>query len=164
MHQTVRGRHTDHTDSIVSSMACIFDFKKNFLCNRKLRTLALGYSLGMVKIEAFDDSHFMHQTVRGHHTDHTDSIVSSMACIFDFKNNFLCNRKLRTLALGYSLGMVKIEAFDDSHFMHQTVRGRHTDHTDSIVSSIACIFDFKKNFLCNRKLRTLALGYIALVW
>ena len=60
--------------------------------------------------------------------------------------------------------MVKIEAFDDSHFMHQTVRVCHTDHTDSIVSSMACISDFKKNFLCNRKLRTLALGYIALVW
>ena len=30
----------------------------------------------------------------------------------------LCNRKLRTLSLGYSLGMVKIEAFDNSHFLH----------------------------------------------
>ena len=110
MHQTVRVCHTDYTGSIVSSMAFIF--------NRKLRTLTLGYSLGMVKIEAFDNSHFMHQTVRGCHTDHTDSIVSSMACIFDFKKNFLCNRKLRTLAVGYSLGMVKMEAFDDSHFMH----------------------------------------------
>ena len=38
----------------------------------------------------------------------------------------------------YSLGMAKIEAFDDSHFMHQTVRVRHTDHPDSIVSSLAC--------------------------
>ena len=44
------------------------------------------YSLGMAKIEAFDDSHFMHQTVRVCHTDHTDSIVSSMACIVDLKN------------------------------------------------------------------------------
>ena len=96
------------------------------------------WAIGMVKIEAFDDSHFMHQTVRGRHTDHTDSIVSSMACIFDFKKNFLCNRKLRTLALGYSLGMVKIEAFDNSHFMHQTVRCGHTDHTDtcSIIPSL----------------------------
>ena len=48
----------------------------------------------MVKIEAFDNSHFMHQTVRACRTDYTDSIVSSMACIFDFKNNFLRNRKL----------------------------------------------------------------------
>ena len=36
----------------------------------------------------------MHQTVRVCHTDHSDSIVSCMACIFDFKNYFLCNRKL----------------------------------------------------------------------
>ena len=35
----------------------------------------------------FDNSHFMPQTVRGCHTDHSDSIVSSMACIFDSKNN-----------------------------------------------------------------------------
>ena len=49
----------------------------------------------------------------------------------------------------YSLGMVKMEAFDDSHFMHQTVRGGHTDHTGSIVSFMACIFDLKKKFLCN---------------
>ena len=27
----------------------------------------------------------------------------------------------RTLSMGYSLGMVEIEAFDNSHFMHQTV-------------------------------------------
>ena len=47
----------------------------------------------------------------------------------------------RTLSVGYSLGMVKMEAFDDSHFMHQAVRGGHTDHTGSIVSPMACIFD-----------------------
>ena len=46
----------------------------------------------------------------------------------------------------YSLGM---EAFDDPHFMHQTVRGGYTDHTGSIVSLMACIFDVKKKFLCN---------------
>ena len=45
--------------------------------------------------------------------------------------------------------MVKMEAFDDSHFMHQTVRGVHTDHTGSIFSLMACIFDLKKKFLCN---------------
>ena len=47
--------------------------------------------------------------------------------------------------------MVKTEAFDDSHFMHQAVRVCLTDHTGSIVSLMACIFDLKKKFLCNRK-------------
>ena len=51
----------------------------------------------MVKMEAFDDSHFMHQAVRVGHTDHTGSIVSPMACIFDLKNKFLCNWKLVAL-------------------------------------------------------------------
>ena len=37
--------------------------------------------------------------------------------------------------------MVKMEAFDDSHFMHQAVRIGHTDHTGSIVFPIACIFE-----------------------
>ena len=53
----------------------------------------------MVKMEAFDDSHFMHQVVRGGHTDHTGSIVSPMVCIFDVKNKFLCNLKLIKIAL-----------------------------------------------------------------
>ena len=48
--------------------------------------------------------------------------------------------------------MVKMEAFDDSHFMHQAVRVGHTDHTGSIVSLMGCIFDLKKKFLYNRKL------------
>ena len=94
----------------------------------------------MVKMEAFDDPHFMHQTVRGGHTDHTGSIVSLMACTFDLKKKFLCN---------WTVGMVKMEAFDDSHFMHQPVRSGHTDHTGSIVSLMACTFDLKKKFLCN---------------
>ena len=102
----------------------------------------------MVKMEAFDDSHFMHQTVRGGHTDHTGSIVSLMACIFDLKKKFLCNWTLIKIVL-YRRGMVKMEAFDDPHFMQQTVRGGHTDHTGSIVSLMACIFDLKKKFLCN---------------
>ena len=51
-----------------------------------------------------------------------------------------------TFSEGYSLGMVKMEAFDYPHFMHQTVRGDHTDHTGSIVSLMACIFDLKKKF------------------
>ena len=42
----------------------------------------------------------------------------------------------------YSLGIVKIKAFDNSHFMHETVRVCHTDHTDSIIACIACFFDF----------------------
>ena len=42
-------------------------------------------------------------------------IVSSMACIVDLKN-------IIGKAHCYSLGMVKIEAFDDRRFMHQTIR------------------------------------------
>ena len=114
----------------------------------------------MVKMEAFDDSHFMHQAVRVGHTDHTGSIISPMACIFDLKKKFICNRKLIKivhLSEGYSLGMVKMEGFDESHFMHQAVRVGHTDHTGSIASLMAYIFDLKKKFLCNWKL-------VALVW
>ena len=48
--------------------------------------------------------------------------------------------------------MVKMGAFDDSHFMHQAVRVGLTDHTGSIVFFMVCIFDLKKKFLCNRKL------------
>ena len=50
-----------------------------------------------MKIEASDGSHFMHQTVRVGHTDHPDSIVSSMTCIVDLKNNFLYNWKITLL-------------------------------------------------------------------
>ena len=64
--------------------------------------------------------------------------------------------------------MVKMEAFDDSHFMHHTVRGGHTEHTGSIVSLMAYIFDLKKKFLCNRKLIKIIIGLclwaISLVW
>ena len=52
----------------------------------------------------------------------------------------------------YTLVMVKMQAFDDSHFMHQAVRVVLIDHTGSIVSLMACMFDLKKIFLCNRKL------------
>ena len=41
--------------------------------------------------------------------------------------------------------------------MHQAVRVGHTDHTGSIASLMAYIFDLKKKFLCNWKL-------VALVW
>ena len=72
----------------------------------------------------------------------------------------------RTLSEGYSLGMVKMEAFEDSHFMHKAVRGGHTDHTGSIVSLMACIFDLKKKFLFNWKLIKIVhyRRAIALVW
>ena len=52
------------------------------------------------------------------------------------------------------------------HFMHQAVRGGSTDHTGSIVSLMACIFDLKKKFFCNRKLIKIVLyrRAIALVW
>ena len=39
--------------------------------------------------------------------------------------------------------MVKIEAFFKLHFMHQAVRVCRTDHTDSIIASIACSFLLK---------------------
>ena len=51
----------------------------------------------MAKMEAFDDSHFMHQIVSVCHTDHPDSIVSSKECIVDLKNKFLYNRKITLL-------------------------------------------------------------------
>ena len=60
--------------------------------------------------------------------------------------------------------MVKMEAFDDSHFMHQAVRVGHTDHTGSIVSLMACIFDLKKKFFCYGKLVKIELCLWALVW
>ena len=68
--------------------------------------------------------------------------------------------------VGYSLGMVKMEAFDDSHFMHHTVRGGHTESTGSIASLMACIFDLKKKLLCNWTLIKIVLcrWAIALVW
>ena len=107
----------------------------------------------MVKMEAFEDSHFMSQAVRGGLTDHTGSIVSSMACMFDLKNVTGNSTK----SYSYSHGMVKMEAFEDSHFMPQAVRGGLTDHTGSIVSSMACMFDLKNRFLCNRKLNKIVL-------
>ena len=105
----------------------------------------------MANIEGFDDSHFMDQTVRVGHTQHPDSIVSSMACIVDLKNKLYITGK----SYCYSLGMAKIESFDDSHFMHQTVRVRHTDHPDSMVSSMACIVDLKNKIPYNRKITLL---------
>ena len=71
----------------------------------------------MVKMEAFEDSHFMPQAVRVGLTDHTGSIVSLMECIFDLKKNFYVTGS-SSQSYCYSLGMVKMEEFDDSHFMH----------------------------------------------
>ena len=53
----------------------------------------------MVRMEAFEDSHFMPQAVRVGLTDHTGSIVYSMACMFDLKNRFLCSSKLIKIVL-----------------------------------------------------------------
>ena len=130
--------------TLITLVASFFPWHASLILKRNFYVTGQSYcySLGMVKMEAFDDSHFMHQTVRGGHTGHTGSIVSLMACIFDLKINFYVT--------GQSyLGMVKMEAFDDSHFMHQTVRGGNTDYTGSIVSLMACIFVLKKKFLCN---------------
>ena len=54
--------------------------------------------------------------------------------------------KSHSVGYGYSHGMVKMEAFEDSHFMPQAVRVGLTDDTGSIVSFMACIFDLKKTF------------------
>ena len=80
----------------------------------------------------------MHQTVRLCHTDHTDSIVSSMSCIFDVEWKLIKNRNL---SVGY---MVKIEAFENSHLCTRLLEFCYTDLTDSLVSSMACTFDVKK--------------------
>ena len=45
------------------------------------RTLSMGYSLGMVEIEAFDNSHFMHQTVCVH--NYLSVCVCVCVCIFE---------------------------------------------------------------------------------
>ena len=71
------------------------------------------------------------------------SFLSWHACLI-LKRNFYVTGQSGSYC--YSLGMVKIEAFDDSHFMHQDVRVGHTDHTGSIVSLMACMFDLKRNF------------------
>ena len=78
-------------------------------------TLTVGYSLGMVKIEVFDNSHLMHKAVGVGHPDHTGRIVSLMACIFDHKKKFLCKWTLIKIVLCYNLGMVKTVVFKDSH-------------------------------------------------
>ena len=52
-------------------------------------------------------------------------------------------------SLVHNIKFVICFEFRHTNFMHQTVRGGHTDHTGSIVSLMAGIFDLKKKFLCN---------------
>ena len=82
------------------------------------------------------------------------SFLSWHASLILKRNFYVTGNSSKSYTIGglYTLGMVKMEAFYDSHFMHQAVRVGHTDHTGSIVSLMACIFDLKKKFLCNRKL------------
>ena len=96
--------------SFLSWHASLF-LKRNFYVTGN-SSQSYCYSLGMVKTEAFDYSHFMHQAVR---VDHTGSIDFSMACISDLKKKFLCNLKLIKIVLhcmsvhvGYSLGIVTL--------------------------------------------------------
>ena len=96
------------------------------------------------------------------------TLITLVASFFPWHASLILKRNFYVTGHSYcySLGMVKMEAFDDSHFMHQTVRGGHTDHTGSIVSLMACIFDLKIFFLCNRTLIKIVLyrRAIALVW
>ena len=50
--------------------------------------------------------------------------------------------------------MVKIEAFDHFHFMHQAVRVCCTDHTDSIIARIASSFLLKYASESHQKLHS----------
>ena len=78
-------------------------------------------------------------------------LITLVASFFPWHASLILKRNFYVAGHSYcySLGMVKMEAFDDSHFMHQAVRVGHTDHTGSIVSLMACIFDVKKKFLCS---------------
>ena len=82
------------------------------------------------------------------------TLITLVASFFPWHASLILKRNFNVTGqlYCYSLGMVKMEAFEDPHFMHQTVRGGHTDYTGSIVSLMACIFDLKKKFLCNWKL------------
>ena len=123
----------------------------------------------MVKMEAFDDPHFMHQA-RLLELVLLITLVASFlplhASLILKINFYVTGNSSQSYAYCYSLGMVKMEAFDDPHFMHPAVRGGYTDHTGSIITLMACIFDLKKKFLCNRKLIKIILyrRATALVW
>ena len=95
-------------------------------------------------------------------------LITLVASFFPWHASLILKRNFYVTGQSYcySLGMVKMEAFDDSHFMQQAVRGGHTDPTGSIVSLMACIFDLKKKFSCNWTLIKIILyrRAIALVW
>ena len=109
----------------------------------------------MVKMEAFDDSHLCFRLLE------LVLLITLVASFFPWHASLILKRNFyvtgNSSKSSEGLGMVKMEAFDDSHFMHQAVRVGHTDHTGSIVSLMACIFDLKKKFLCNWKLITIVL-------
>ena len=75
-------------------------------------------------------------------------LITLVASFLSWHASLTLKRHFYVTALleGYSLGMVKMEVFEDSHFMPQAVRCGHTNHTGSIVSLMACIFDLKKKF------------------
>ena len=165
MHQTVRGGHTDHTGSIVSLMACIFDLKKKFLCNWTLikivlyrRATALVWGKWKLLTILILCTRLLGVVI----------LITLVASFLSWHASLILKRNFYETGQSYcySLAMVKMEVFDDSHFMHQTVRGGHTDHTGSIVSLMACIFDLKNKFLCNWTLIKIVLNQraIALVW
>ena len=74
-------------------------------------------------------------------------LITLVASFLSWHDSLILKRHSRTLSEGYSLGMVKMEAFEDSHFMPQGVKGGLTVHTGSIVSLMACIFDLKDIFM-----------------
>ena len=79
-------------------------------------------------------------------------LITLVASFLPWHASLILKRNFYATGNSYCVGMVKMEAFDDSHFMHQAVRVGLTDHTGSIVSPMTCIFDLKKKFLCNRTL------------
>ena len=87
--------------TLITLVASFFPWHASLILKRNFYVTGHSYcySLGMVKMEAFDDSHFMHLAVRVGHTDHTGSIVFPMACIFDLKMKFLCNWTLIKIVL-----------------------------------------------------------------
>ena len=97
-------------------------------------------------------------------------LITLVASFLSWHASLILKRHFYVTGHSYSVGglygshgMVKMEAFEDSHFMPQAVRVGLTDHTGSIASLMACIFDLKKTFLCNRTL-VLCRRAIALVW
>ena len=67
------------------------------------------------------------------------ALITLITSLLGLHAHFSLNM-LPEIAVGYTLGMVKIEAFDQLHFIHQAVGVCHTDHNDSIIARIACSF------------------------